>query len=97
VCTDNVENNIHSIANDTSAAAEELTTAADYQRKAGKRAACLMIVLVFVVAIVLLAVRLYPSIGSSKVQSLCNFCIRLARVKVIKLLPLVLRWVIGIP
>ena len=43
---------------DTSAAAEELHTASDYQRKAGRRAACLMIVLVFVVCIVLLAVSL---------------------------------------
>ncbi|KAF8889232.1 t-SNARE [Mucidula mucida] len=53
---DNIESNMSSIAVDTSRASEELTTAAEYQRRAGKRAACLMIILVIVVAIVLLAV-----------------------------------------
>jgi len=53
---DNIESNISSIAVDSSGAAEELSTASEYQRKAGRRAACLMIVLVFVVAIVLLAI-----------------------------------------
>ncbi|SJL03917.1 related to syntaxin 12 [Armillaria ostoyae] len=53
---DNIEANISSVALDTSRASEELTTAAHYQRKAGKRAACLMIVLTVVTAIVLLAV-----------------------------------------
>ncbi|KZP26301.1 t-SNARE [Athelia psychrophila] len=53
---DNIESNISNVAVDTSGAAEELTTAADYQRKAGRRAACLMVVLVIVVAIVLLAI-----------------------------------------
>jgi syntaxin 7 len=51
--------NISSVAVDTGAASEELTTAAEYQRKAGRRAACLLLVGVFVVAIVLLAVSLY--------------------------------------
>ncbi|KAF8506324.1 t-SNARE [Gautieria morchelliformis] len=54
---DNIESNITSVAVDTSAAASELTTAHEYQRKAGRRAACLMIVLVIVICIVLLAVR----------------------------------------
>ncbi|KAJ2911534.1 hypothetical protein MD484_g8881, partial [Candolleomyces efflorescens] len=54
---DNIEMNISSVAVDTGAASEELTTAAEYQRKAGRRAACLLLVLVFVVAIVLLAVN----------------------------------------
>ncbi|KAF8583104.1 t-SNARE [Ramaria rubella] len=52
---DNIESNITSVAVDTSAAATELHTAHDYQRKAGRRAACLMIVLVVVICIVLLA------------------------------------------
>jgi len=53
---DNIESNVYSIANDTQGAAEELSTASEYQRKAGRRAACLMIILVIVVAIVLLAI-----------------------------------------
>ncbi|KAF5340671.1 hypothetical protein D9611_007451 [Ephemerocybe angulata] len=53
---DNIEMNISSVAVDTGSAAEELTTAAEYQRKAGRRAACLLLILVFVVAIVLLAI-----------------------------------------
>jgi t-SNARE complex subunit (syntaxin) len=53
---DNIELNISSVATDTGAASQELTTAAEYQRKAGKRAACLMLILAVVIAIVLLAV-----------------------------------------
>ncbi|KAH8114818.1 t-SNARE [Phellopilus nigrolimitatus] len=53
---DNIESNITSIAVDTSGAAEELSTAHAYQRKAGRRAACLMIVLVIVICVVLLAI-----------------------------------------
>jgi syntaxin 7 len=53
---DNIEVNISSIARDSEDAAQELVGANDYQRKAGRRAACLMIILVFVVAIVLLAI-----------------------------------------
>ncbi|PPR05397.1 hypothetical protein CVT24_008011 [Panaeolus cyanescens] len=53
---DNIELNISSVAADTGAASSELTTAAEYQRKAGKRAACLMLILAVVVAIVLLAI-----------------------------------------
>ncbi|KAJ3532098.1 hypothetical protein NM688_g7474 [Phlebia brevispora] len=52
---DNIESNIDSIAVDTGAAAEELTTAHEYQRKAGRRALCLMLVLVVVIAVVLIA------------------------------------------
>ena len=58
VATDNIESNISSIAVDTAGAAEELTTAYEYQRRAGKRALCLMLVLVVVVCVVLLAVRI---------------------------------------
>lgn len=53
---DNIESNVYSIAVDTQAASEELSTASEYQRKAGRRATCLMIILVFVVAVVLIAV-----------------------------------------
>ncbi|KAF7318935.1 SNARE domain protein [Mycena chlorophos] len=53
---DNIESNISSVAADTQSGAEELTTAAEYQRKAGRRAACLMLILVFVTVIVLLAI-----------------------------------------
>ncbi|KAF8225994.1 t-SNARE [Tricholoma matsutake] len=53
---DDIGNNIFSVANDTSGAAQELTTAHEYQRKAGRRAACLMLILAVVVGIVLLAV-----------------------------------------
>ncbi|KAG6812108.1 hypothetical protein H0H92_004337 [Tricholoma furcatifolium] len=53
---DDLGNNIFSVANDTRDAAQELTTAHEYQRKAGRRAACLMLVLAVVVAIVLLAI-----------------------------------------
>jgi syntaxin 7 len=51
-----MSNNVFSVANDTSDAAQELTTAHEYQRKAGRRAACLMLILAVVVGIVLLAV-----------------------------------------
>ncbi|KAJ7134239.1 t-SNARE [Mycena epipterygia] len=53
---DNIESNISSVAVDVQSGADELRTASDYQRKAGKRAACLMIVLVIVTAVVLLAI-----------------------------------------
>ncbi|KAH9163203.1 hypothetical protein EDB89DRAFT_583195 [Lactarius sanguifluus] len=53
---DNIESNVYSIAVDTSGAAEELSTASEYQRKAGRRAACLGLVLIVVVAVVLLAI-----------------------------------------
>ncbi|KAH9924648.1 t-SNARE [Epithele typhae] len=53
---DNIESNISSIAVDTAGAAEELTTAHEYQRRAGRRALCLMIVVVIVICVVLLAV-----------------------------------------
>ncbi|KAG6844377.1 hypothetical protein H0H87_007369 [Tephrocybe sp. NHM501043] len=56
---DDIGNNIFSVANDTGSAAQELTTAHEYQRKAGRRAACLMLILGVVVAIVLLAMRKY--------------------------------------
>ncbi|KAK7048027.1 SNARE domain protein [Favolaschia claudopus] len=53
---DNIESNISSVAADVHSGADELRTASDYQRKAGRRAACLMIVLVVVTAVVLLAI-----------------------------------------
>ncbi|KAI0345639.1 t-SNARE [Trametopsis cervina] len=60
---DNIESNISSIAVDTAGASEELTTAHEYQRKAGRRAICLMLVLVVVIGVVLLAVRILRFVG----------------------------------
>lgn len=54
---DNIESNVYSISVDTAGAAEELTTASEYQRKAGRRAACLGLVVIIVVVVVLIAVR----------------------------------------
>jgi len=52
---DSIES-ISSNAVDTSEAAEELRIASEYQRKAGRRAACLILISIVVVAIVLLAI-----------------------------------------
>jgi hypothetical protein len=54
---DNIESNVYSIAVDTAGAAEELSTASEYQRKAGRRAACLGLIIIIVVVVVLIAVR----------------------------------------
>lgn len=56
ILEDNVESNISMVEVDTHGASQELRTAAVYQRRAGRRAACLMIVLTIVTAVVLLAV-----------------------------------------
>jgi len=53
---DNIESNVSSVAVNTAAANSELTTASEYQRKAGRRALCLGLVLVIVICIVLIAV-----------------------------------------
>ncbi|TFK73192.1 t-SNARE [Pluteus cervinus] len=53
---DDISGNIERIAVDTGGASEELTSAADYQRKAGRRAACLMFILAIVAGVVLLAI-----------------------------------------
>lgn len=53
---DNIEFNINSIADNTAGADRELVVAHEYQRKAGRRCICLLLVVGFVVAIVLLAV-----------------------------------------
>ncbi|KAK0534243.1 SNAP receptor [Tilletia horrida] len=52
---DNIEYNITSIATNTQAADRELVQAHEYQRKAGRRALCLLLVVGFVIAVVLLA------------------------------------------
>ena len=44
---------------DTAGAAEELSTASEYQRKAGRRAACLGLVIIIVIAVVLITVGHY--------------------------------------
>jgi t-SNARE complex subunit (syntaxin) len=56
ILADNIESNVTSVAQNTSSAAEELTTAHEYQRKAGRRMACLLLILVIVVIVILLAV-----------------------------------------
>lgn len=53
---DNIEFNINSVADNSHAAHSELTHAHEYQRKAGRRAACLLLIVGFVVAVVLLAI-----------------------------------------
>lgn len=44
------------MSGNTREAAEELTTAHEYQRKAGRRMACLLMILVVVICVVILAV-----------------------------------------
>ncbi|KAJ7634529.1 t-SNARE [Roridomyces roridus] len=56
---DNIESNIFSVSQDVSNGAEELRRASEYQRRAGRRAACLTLVLVIVAAVVLLAVSFH--------------------------------------
>lgn len=53
---DNIESNISSVQVDTAGGADELSTAHEYQKRAGRRAACLMIILAIVTCIVLVAV-----------------------------------------
>lgn len=53
---DNIESNIVAVNTDVTSAGEELRTAHEYQRKAGKRMLCLMMILIVVGAVVLLAV-----------------------------------------
>lgn len=72
---DNIESNVISIANDTGGAAEELVQAHEYQRKAGRRMFCLMLIFIVVMAIVLLAVSYLhcASIGSDEADSEHHF------------------------
>ncbi|KAG8705839.1 hypothetical protein FRC08_001412 [Ceratobasidium sp. 394] len=51
-----IEDNVTIVASNTANAATELDQASDYQRKAGRRAACLMLVIVIVICVVLIAV-----------------------------------------
>lgn len=53
---DNIEYNINQVAIDSQGGERELTQANEYQRKAGKRAACLLLIVGFVVAVVLVAI-----------------------------------------
>jgi len=48
---DNIESNVISIANDTAGASSELTTAHAYQRKAGRRMLCLLMIFCIVLAV----------------------------------------------
>ena len=59
---DNIESNLYTVAVNSAGAAEELSTASEYQRKAGRRAACLGLVIIIVIMVVLIAVgHLSPS------------------------------------
>lgn len=60
---DNIETNVQSVARDTHGASTQLTEAHAYQRKAGRRMFCLLLVFLLVLTVVLLAVR--PSWSSS--------------------------------
>lgn len=58
---DNIEYNIGNIATNAHGADRELLQAHNYQRRAGRRTACLMVIVAFVIAVVLLAVRMDPN------------------------------------
>jgi len=53
---DDMSGSLERIAVDAGGGADEVSTAAEYQRKAGRRAACLMFILAIVAAVVLLAI-----------------------------------------
>ncbi|GAA6064661.1 hypothetical protein JCM10212_002134 [Sporobolomyces blumeae] len=53
---DNIETNVLSVARDTSGASTQLTEAHAYQKRAGRRMFCLLLVFLLVLTIVLLAV-----------------------------------------
>lgn len=53
---DNIEYNINEIAVNTQGADRELDQANEYQRKSGKRAACLLLIVGFVISVVLVAI-----------------------------------------
>lgn len=53
---DNIEYNINEIATNTEGADRELVDASEYQRKSGRRMACLLLIVGIVIAVVLLAV-----------------------------------------
>uniref|UniRef100_A0A0K3CGS8 FGENESH: predicted gene_9.106 protein n=1 Tax=Rhodotorula toruloides TaxID=5286 RepID=A0A0K3CGS8_RHOTO len=55
---DNIETNVISVARDTRGASDQLTQAHAYQRKAGRRMFCLLLVFLLVLTTVLLAVLL---------------------------------------
>ena len=73
---DDIGNNIFSVANNVSDAADELTTAHQYQRRAGRRMACLMMILSIVLGVVLLAVRPISLSPSDLLDNatFCRFC-----------------------
>ncbi|GHJ84606.1 hypothetical protein NliqN6_1008 [Naganishia liquefaciens] len=53
---DNIESNVLSVEADTRSAGDELNVAHEYQRRAGRRMICLLLVMVIVITIVLLAI-----------------------------------------
>ena len=58
--SDNIETNLLSVARDTHGASTQLTEAHAYQRKAGRRMFCLLLVFLLVLTVVLLAVSVLP-------------------------------------
>ncbi|KAJ7238753.1 t-SNARE [Mycena haematopus] len=72
---DNIESNISSVSADVSSGADELRTASEYQRKAGRRAACLMVILVVVTAVVLLAKSRSQEFMCLFLTNACRFCL----------------------
>lgn len=63
---DNIEYNIGEIAINTDEANRELVRADEYQRKAGKRAACLMLIVGLVISAVLVAVSINRALRPRK-------------------------------
>lgn len=77
---DNIESNVTSVEADTRLAGDELNVAHEYQRRAGRRMICLLLVMVIVITIVLLAVS-YKALAVSSPSHLlnqlfirCRFC-----------------------
>lgn len=55
---DNIESNVDNISSDANRANDQLISAHEYQRKAGKRALCLLLILTIVILIVILVLIL---------------------------------------
>ncbi|CAH7688059.1 t-SNARE [Phakopsora pachyrhizi] len=53
---DNIESNVHRISNDMRGAVVELNEAHEYQKKAGKKMLCLLILFIVIFAIILIAI-----------------------------------------
>lgn len=65
---DNIETNVRNVAQDTRGASVQLTEAHAYQRKAGRRMLCLLLIFIIVITIVLLAVSNLQAIEGREVK-----------------------------